>query len=251
MATCRHFGAILRLPARLSRLVANQGQHNAGFHGISYRPKPRVTSRWPNTSFAVVPGRTMFVQTQDTPNPNSLKFLPGRVVLESGTMDFSAPREAFCSPLARQLFRIDGVQSVFFGPDFITITKSDADVEWKVIKPDVFAAIMDFFTTGLPVVNEDSVPSPDTAPSDDDDEVVAMIKELLDTRIRPTVQEDGGDVLYRGFEDGVVKVKLQGSCSSCPSSIITLKSGIQNMLQFYVPEVESVEQVDEEKNAQP
>ncbi|CAL8247644.1 unnamed protein product [Merluccius merluccius] len=239
MATCRQFGGMLRISARLSRLV--QGHHSAGFHGISY--KPRLPDRWPQSSFPLVPARTMFVQTQDTPNPNSLKFLPGRVVLESGTMDFAAPRDAFCSPLARQLFRIDGIKGVFLGPDFITITKSDADVEWKVIKPDVFAAIMDFFTTGLPVVNEDSTPSPDTAPSDDDDEVVAMIKELLDTRIRPTVQEDGGDVLYRGFEDGIVKLKLQGSCTSCPSSIITLKSGIQNMLQFYVPEVESVEQV--------
>lgn len=230
--------------------VVHQGQQNAALHGMSYRP--RVPSRGPRASFALVQARTMFVQTQDTPNPNSLKFLPGRAVLESGTMDFAAPRDAFCSPLARQLFRIDGVKSVFLGPDFITITKSDADVQWKVIKPDVFAAIMDFFTTGLPVVNEDSAPSPDTAPSDDDDEVVSMIKELLDTRIRPTIQEDGGDVVYRGFEDGIVKLQLQGSCTSCPSSIITLKSGIQNMLQFYVPEVESVEQVkdEEEKIAQ-
>uniref|UniRef100_A0A3Q3L911 NFU1 iron-sulfur cluster scaffold homolog, mitochondrial n=1 Tax=Labrus bergylta TaxID=56723 RepID=A0A3Q3L911_9LABR len=192
--------------------------------------------------FFLVP-LTMFVQTQDTPNPNSLKFLPGRTVLESGTLNFAGPRDAHCSPLARQLFRIDGVKGVFLGPDFITISKADDNMEWKVIKPDVFAAIMDFFTSGLPVVNEDSKPNADTAPSDDDDEVVAMIKELLDTRIRPTVQEDGGDVLYRGFEDGIVKLKLQGSCTSCPSSIITLKSGIQNMLQFYVPEVESVEQV--------
>lgn len=200
----------------------------------------------------IIPGRTMFVQTQDTPNPNSLKFLPGRTVLDSGTMNFAGPRDAFCSPLARQLFRIDGVKSVFFGQDFITITKADAEMEWKVIKPDVFAAIMDFFTSGLPVVNEDSTPNPDTAPSDEDDEVVAMIKELLDTRIRPTVQEDGGDVVYRGFEDGVVKLKLQGSCTSCPSSIVTLKNGIQNMLQFYIPEVDSVEQVkdDEEEAAQ-
>ncbi|XP_016424059.1 NFU1 iron-sulfur cluster scaffold homolog, mitochondrial-like [Sinocyclocheilus rhinocerous] len=148
--------------------------------------------------------------------------------------------------LRRQLFRIDGVKSVFFGPDFITITKADGQTEWKVIKPDVFATIMDFFTSGLPVVNEADAPRADTAPSEDDDEVVAMIKELLDTRIRPTVQEDGGDVLYRGFEDGIVKLKLQGSCTSCPSSIITLKSGVQNMLQFYVPEVEGVEQVKEE-----
>uniref|UniRef100_A0AAY4DM59 NFU1 iron-sulfur cluster scaffold homolog, mitochondrial n=2 Tax=Denticeps clupeoides TaxID=299321 RepID=A0AAY4DM59_9TELE len=190
--------------------------------------------------------RNMFIQTQDTPNPNSLKFLPGRAVLESGTMDFAAPRDAFCSPLARQLFRIDGVKGVFLGPDFITITKADTTLEWKLIKPDVFATIMDFFTTGLPVVNEDATPQADTAPSDDDDEVVEMIKELLDTRIRPTVQEDGGDVLYRGFQDGIVKLKLQGSCTSCPSSIVTLKSGIQNMLQFYVPEVEGVEQVKDE-----
>ncbi|KAK7934171.1 hypothetical protein WMY93_005067 [Mugilogobius chulae] len=182
----------------------------------------------------------MFVQTQDTPNPNSLKFLPGRTVLDSGTMNFAGPREAYCSPLARWR------KSVFFGPDFITITKADADLEWKVIKPDVFATIMDFFTSGLPV----SVMT--ATPSDEDDEVVAMIKELLDTRIRPTVQEDGGDVIYRGFDDGVVKLKLQGSCTSCPSSIVTLKSGIQNMLQFYIPEVESVEQVkdDEEEVAQ-
>ncbi|CAF90173.1 unnamed protein product [Tetraodon nigroviridis] len=193
----------------------------------------------------------MFVQTQDTPNPNSLKFLPGCTVLETGTMNFDSPRDAHCSPLARQLFRVDGVKSVLLGPDFITISKIDANIDWKVIKPDVFATIMDFFTSGLPVVSEGSKQIEDTAPSDDDDELVAMIKELLDTRIRPTVQEDGGDVLYRGFEGGVVKLKLQGSCTSCPSSIITLKSGIQNMLQFYIPEVESVEQVkdDEEEEA--
>ncbi|KAM9810971.1 NFU1 iron-sulfur cluster scaffold homolog, mitochondrial [Neosynchiropus ocellatus] len=230
--------------------LAVGGYRSSGIHFLTRNTG--VNSRYPQPSLWVVPGRTMFVQTQDTPNPNSLKFLPGRPVMESGTMNFEGPRDAFCSPLARQLFRIDGIKSVFFGPDFITITKSDEQMEWRVIKPDVFAAIMDFFTSGLPVVNEDSVPSADTAPSEDDDEVVAMIKELLDTRIRPTVQEDGGDVLYRGFEDGVVKLKLQGSCTSCPSSIVTLKSGIQNMLQFYVPEVESVEQVkdDEEEAAQ-
>ncbi|XP_069555897.1 NFU1 iron-sulfur cluster scaffold homolog, mitochondrial isoform X1 [Brachyistius frenatus] len=251
MATYRQVGRLLGISARLSRPLAGSGCQSAGLHWPSHTTG--VSHRWPQNPLWVVPGRTMFVQTQDTPNPNSMKFLPGRTVLEMGTMDFAGPRDAFCSPLARQLFRIDGVKSVFLGPDFITITKSDANMEWKVIKPDVFAAIMDFFTSGLPVVNEDSKPSADTAPSDDDDEVVAMIKELLDTRIRPTVQEDGGDVLYRGFEDGIVKLKLQGSCTSCPSSIVTLKNGIQNMLQFYVPEVESVEQVkdeDEEEAAQ-
>ncbi|KAM9266521.1 NFU1 iron-sulfur cluster scaffold homolog, mitochondrial isoform 2-T2 [Morus bassanus] len=186
--------------------------------------------------------RSMFIQTQDTPNPNSLKFIPGKEVLESRTMEFSTPAAAFCSPLARQLFKIEGVKSIFFGPDFITITKESEDLDWNLLKPDIYATIMDFFASGLPVVT-DEAPRTDTAASEDDDEVVLMIKELLDTRIRPTVQEDGGDVIYKGFEDGIVQLKLQGSCTSCPSSIITLKNGIQNMLQFYVPEVEGVEQV--------
>lgn len=239
----------LRTSTRLSHIfsLAGASYQGAGLHRLS--PITGVSNRWPQNPHWVVPGRTMFVQTQDTPNPNSLKFLPGRAVLESGTMNFESPRDAHCSPLVRQLFRIDGVKGVLLGPDFITISKADSNMEWKVIKPDVFATIMDFFTSGVPVVNEESIPSADTAPSDDDDEVVAMIKELLDTRIRPTVQEDGGDVLYRGFEDGIVKLKLQGSCTSCPSSIITLKNGIQNMLQFYVPEVESVEQVKDEEEA--
>ncbi|XP_019401479.1 PREDICTED: NFU1 iron-sulfur cluster scaffold homolog, mitochondrial isoform X2 [Crocodylus porosus] len=186
--------------------------------------------------------RCMFIQTQDTPNPNSVKFIPGKQVLESRTMEFSTPAAAFCSPLARQLFRIEGVKSVFFGPDFITITKESEVLDWNLLKPDIYATIMDFFASGLPVVTEEA-PHTDTAPSEEDDEVVLMIKELLDTRIRPTVQEDGGDVIYKGFEDGIVQLKLQGSCTSCPSSIITLKNGIQNMLQFYIPEVEGVEQV--------
>ncbi|XP_032841020.1 NFU1 iron-sulfur cluster scaffold homolog, mitochondrial isoform X2 [Tyto alba] len=186
--------------------------------------------------------RGMFIQTQDTPNPNSLKFIPGKEVLESRTMEFSTPAAAFCSPLARQLFKIEGVKSVFFGPDFITITKESEDLDWNLLKPDIYATIMDFYASGLPVVT-DEAPRTDTAASEEDDEVVLMIKELLDTRIRPTVQEDGGDVIYKGFEDGIVQLKLQGSCTSCPSSIITLKNGIQNMLQFYIPEVEGVEQV--------
>ncbi|GAB1291030.1 NFU1 iron-sulfur cluster scaffold homolog, mitochondrial [Apodemus speciosus] len=198
--------------------------------------------------------RFMFIQTQDTPNPNSLKFIPGKPVLETRTMDFPTAAAAFRSPLARQLFRIEGVKSVFFGPDFITVTKASIDqrttyksdteneeLDWNLLKPDIYATIMDFFASGLPLVTEET-PSGE-AGSEEDDEVVAMIKELLDTRIRPTVQEDGGDVIYRGFEDGIVRLKLQGSCTSCPSSIITLKSGIQNMLQFYIPEVEGVEQV--------
>uniref|UniRef100_A0A8C6S9X0 NFU1 iron-sulfur cluster scaffold homolog, mitochondrial n=1 Tax=Neogobius melanostomus TaxID=47308 RepID=A0A8C6S9X0_9GOBI len=245
MATYRKL--ICGVSSHISHVLGN-GVQRAEFHLPSHITG--IQSLGTRNVPWIISGRTMFVQTQDTPNPNSLKFLPGRMVLDSGTMNFAGPRDAYCSPLARQLFRIDGVKSVFFGPDFITITKADVEMEWKVIKPDVFAAIMDFFTSGLPVVNEDSKPNRDTAPSDDDDEVVAMIKELLDTRIRPTVQEDGGDVVFHGFEDGVVKLKLEGSCTSCPSSIVTLKNGIQNMLQFYVPEVDSVEQVKEEETAQ-
>ncbi|KAK2509604.1 hypothetical protein MC885_009857 [Smutsia gigantea] len=181
--------------------------------------------------------RYLFIQTQDTPNPNSLKFIPGKPVLETRTMDFPTPATAFRSPLA----------SVFFGPDFITVTKVSEELDWNLLKPDIYATIMDFFASGLPLVTEET--SSGEAGSEEDDEVVAMIKELLDTRIRPTVQEDGGDVIYKGFEDGIVQLKLQGSCTSCPSSIITLKNGIQNMLQFYIPEVEGVEQVmDDESN---
>nr|XP_021194507.2 NFU1 iron-sulfur cluster scaffold homolog, mitochondrial [Helicoverpa armigera] len=190
--------------------------------------------------------RTMFIQTQDTPNPNSLKFLPGVKVLESGqTMDFPNIGAAQCSPLAKMIFRIDGVKSVFFGPEFVTVTKQDDDVDWRILKPDIFATIMDFFASGLPVII-DAKPSGDTQINEDDDEIVQMIKELLDTRIRPTVQEDGGDVLFVDFKDGILRLKMQGSCSSCPSSIVTLKNGVQNMMQFYIPEVVAVEQIDDE-----
>jgi len=194
---------------------------------------------------ATTPAMSMFVQTQETPNPNSLKFLPGVKVLEQGqTMDFPNGQAAHCSPLGKLLFRIDGVKGVFLGPDFITVTKADDDIEWKLLKPEIFATIMDFFASGLPILNE-GVPNTDTQIHEDDSETVQMIKELLDTRIRPTVQEDGGDIIFMGYDDGIVKLKMQGSCSSCPSSIVTLKNGVQNMLQFYVPEVIAVEQVDE------
>jgi len=195
-----------------------------------------------------MPKRSLFIQTQETPNPASLKFLPGRTVLEGGgTFDVPTIAAAKGSPLAKLLFRIDGVKAVFFGGDFITVTKYDDDgVEWKVMKPEIFATVMDFFNSGLPVVHEGAEISGDTEIYDDDDDTVQMIKELLDTRIRPTVQEDGGDIVYMGFDDGIVKLKMQGSCTSCPSSIVTLKNGVQNMLQFYIPEVVSVEQIFDE-----
>ncbi|KAK4299272.1 hypothetical protein Pmani_028447 [Petrolisthes manimaculis] len=191
--------------------------------------------------------RTMFIKVQETPNPNSLKFLPGVQVLESGTADFPNLSAAQKSPLAKLLFRIEGVRGVFLAAEFLTITKEDEEAEWRNIKPEAFAVIMDFFTSGLPVIQEGDRTDDDHAEcGGEDEETVAMIKELLDTRIRPTVQEDGGDILFRGFNEGVVYLKMMGSCTNCPSSVVTLKSGVQNMLQFYIPEVVEVVEVKDE-----
>ncbi|XP_059802365.1 NFU1 iron-sulfur cluster scaffold homolog, mitochondrial-like isoform X1 [Hypanus sabinus] len=197
------------------------------------------------TGTEFVTGRFMALQTLDTPNPNSLKFLVGRQIVESGSIDFPNVDSAHSSPLAKQLFQIEGVKSVFFGPDFITITR-ESQVEWNILKPQVSAVLVDFFASGVPLITDVLQADSASTDSEEDDEVVAMIKELLDTRIRPTVQEDGGDVIFKGFENGVVKLKLLGSCTGCPSSVITLKSGIQNMLQFYIPEVDEVVQVQDE-----
>ncbi|PIA59000.1 hypothetical protein AQUCO_00400095v1 [Aquilegia coerulea] len=183
--------------------------------------------------------RSMFIQTEPTPNPSSLMFRPGKPVMEVGSADFPNARSAMTSPLAKALFAIDGTTRVFFGSDFITVSKSD-ESSWDFLKPEIFAAIMDFYTSGQPLFLDSSVAaSMDTAIHEDDSETVAMIKELLETRIRPAVQDDGGDIEYRGFdpESGVVKLKMQGACSGCPSSSVTLKSGIENMLMHYVPEV--------------
>ncbi|XP_020785285.1 NFU1 iron-sulfur cluster scaffold homolog, mitochondrial [Boleophthalmus pectinirostris] len=196
------------------------------------------------TRSTLVSRRALSIETQDTPNPRSLKFLPGKAVLGSGTLDFPSPSSAECSTLARNLFDIEGVKSVFFGPDFITLTKSDEEVEWTHIKRDAMETITKFYESGDPVTT--GAIHHESSHCEDDDDIVSLIKELLDTRIRPTVQEDGGDVIFKGFEDGVVKLKLVGSCTGCPSSTVTLRSGIQNMMQFYIPEVDKVEQVEDE-----
>ncbi|XP_048863391.1 NFU1 iron-sulfur cluster scaffold homolog, mitochondrial [Brienomyrus brachyistius] len=194
---------------------------------------------------SLLPVRQLHVQTQDTPNPRSLKFLPGRAVLGTGTLSFSSAGHAKSSPLASEIFKVEGVKAVFFGPDFITVTKRDDDVEWADIKRGVIGAVTEFFQSGNPITTGET--DTHSAPlEEDEDEVVSMIKELLDTRIRPTVQEDGGDVIFKGFEEGTVRLKLLGSCTGCPSSTRTLKSGIENMLQFYIPEVDHVEQVEDE-----
>ncbi|PWA99154.1 NFU domain protein 5 [Artemisia annua] len=194
--------------------------------------------------------RTMFIQTQSTPNPLSLMFYPGKPVMEVGSADFPNARTAMNSPLAKALYGIDGVTRVFYGSDFVTVTKSE-DATWDFLKPEIFAAIMDFYSSGKPLFLDSATSaSMDTAIHEDDSEIVAMIKELLETRIRPAVQDDGGDIEYIGFdpESGVVKLKMQGACSGCPSSSVTLKSGIENMLMHYVPEVKAVEQEFDEED---
>ncbi|XP_067929548.1 NFU1 iron-sulfur cluster scaffold homolog, mitochondrial-like [Watersipora subatra] len=202
--------------------------------------------------FIKVPGqRNLFIQTQETPNPNCIKFIPGCEVLPEGTIDFPNIRAAQEAPLAKALFRTPGVVGVFFGTDFVTVTKVDDDsVDWMVVKAEVLATITDFLASGLPIVNEGfELSSNATEIYDDDDDTVQYIKELLDTKIRPTVQEDGGDILYVGFDadSGVLKLKMQGACTGCPSSSVTLKAGVQNMMQFYIPEVKRVEQVEDEE----
>lgn len=187
----------------------------------------------------------MFIQTKDTPNPNSLMFLPGCPVLPGSTAEFTAISTASNSPLARTLFRINGVRSVLLGSDFITIVKAE-DTEWPVLKPSIFASIMDFFASNQPVVMADTTPAGEVTK---DSEIVEMIKELLDERIRPSVQDDGGDIIYKDFRDGIVYLKLVGSCTSCPSSSVTLKHGVENMLMHYIDEVKGVEQVKDEIDA--
>ncbi len=181
----------------------------------------------------------MFIQTEQTPNPATLKFLPGRTIMANGTVHFANPEMAASSPLAARLFAVDGVAAVFFGADFVSVTKDDA-IEWYVLKPSILGALMEHLTAGLPVVDE-SADSP--LPETDDDEVVTQIKDLLDTRVRPAVAMDGGDIIFHGFEDGVVYLQMQGACQGCPSSTATLKMGVENLLRHYVPEVARVEAV--------
>lgn len=182
----------------------------------------------------------MFIQTEQTPNPATLKFLPGREVMASGTANFPSPETASRSPLADRLFQIDGVKGVFLGADFVTVAKAD-DREWPLLKPAILGVIMEHFLSGRPVVVD--ADSPATEPEGAEDEIVAQIKELLDTRVRPAVAQDGGDIIFHGFQDGVVYLHLQGSCSGCPSSTATLKAGIENMLRHYLPEVVEVRAV--------
>ncbi len=179
----------------------------------------------------------MFIQTEQTPNPSTLKFLPGRVVMAKGTVDFATADAAKPSPLAKRLFAVEGVERVFLGSDFVTVTKA-VDRDWQILKPSILGGIMEHYTSGEPVVVEADQAD---AGATDDDEVVAQIKELLETRVRPAVAQDGGDIVFQDFRDGVVYLHMQGSCSGCPSSTATLKMGIENLLKHYVPEVVEVQ----------
>jgi Fe-S cluster biogenesis protein NfuA len=184
----------------------------------------------------------MFIQTEQTPNPATLKFLPGRDVLGEGAADFTSREEAARSPLAERLFDIEGVEGVFLGADFVTITKSDTK-EWFLLKPSILGVIMEHFTANRPVLLEGTEIGSGHAHSDEDDEIAAQIKELLDTRVRPMVAQDGGDITFHGFDEGVVYLSMKGACSGCPSSTATLKAGIENMLRHYVPEVVEVRSI--------
>lgn len=182
----------------------------------------------------------MFIQTEQTPNPATLKFLPGREVMARGVADFTDEDAAQASPLARRLFAVEGVTGVFLGADFVTVTKAEGQ-DWYLLKPAVLGAIMEHYLTGEPVIEAEADVAEETIEvAPEDRELVGQIRELIDTRVRPAVAQDGGDIIFKGFERGIVYLHMRGACSGCPSSTITLKNGIENLLRYYVPEVVEV-----------
>ena len=187
----------------------------------------------------------MFIQTENTPNPLTLKFIPGQTVLEKGTLEFRSNEESKGHKLAEQLFSTGDVTNVFVGKDFISITKTEK-VEWEHIKPNFLSIIMNFFSSGGDFENKEQKISTekDIVYSEDDLKIVNKVKQLIEERVKPAVAQDGGDISFVSFKNGIVFLELQGACSGCPSSTMTLKSGIENMLKYYVPEVESVEPIN-------
>ena len=185
----------------------------------------------------------MFIQTESTPNPATLKFLPGQSVMDIGTADFPTSESASASPLAERLFAVEGTEGVFFGADFVTITKTET-IEWDHIKPALLGAIMEHYQSGAPVLSDGQTVTVAKGDYDSADEpIVLQIKELLDTRVRPAVAQDGGDITFHGFDRGIVYLHMQGACAGCPSSTLTLKMGIENLLRHYIPEVVEVRPV--------
>ena len=184
----------------------------------------------------------MLIQTEATPNPNTLKFLPGQPVVSGPPRDFRSAEEAeTASPLARRLFALDGVTGVFLGPDFIAVSKTD-EADWATLKPAVLGAIMEHYLSGEPALEGDAAAAKEFY-DESDAEVVARIKEVLDTRVRPAVAQDGGDITFQGYRDGVVYLQMVGACSGCPSATATLKQGVENLLRHFVPQVQEVQQV--------
>ena len=190
----------------------------------------------------------MLIQTETTPNPATLKFLPGETVMDHGTRDFATPQDADASPLAEAIFSTGEVEGVFFGRDFISVTAAPG-AEWRQLKPQVLEVLLDHFASGAPLFRPGSAAGISIAPMEEmesdpaDAEIISQIRELIETRVRPAVSQDGGDIIYRGFRGGTVYLALQGACSGCPSSTMTLKQGIESLLKHYVPEVETVEAV--------
>ena len=179
----------------------------------------------------------MFIQTEETPNPNTLKFIPGIQVMSEGTIEFSDKDNALKSNLANLIFSIDGISRVFFSSDFISVTKTE-NLDWEVLKPMILTSIMDHYASGKEIIEKNEVI--DNLPKEEDTEVVKQIKELIDQRVRPAVAMDGGDISFCSFEDGIVTLQMKGACAGCPSSTATLKMGIENMLRHYIPEVVEV-----------
>ena len=184
----------------------------------------------------------MFIQTEETPNPATLKFLPGQTVLGGGTANFSSGDSTESSPLAKKLFAVEGVVGVFLGSDFITITKKE-DFLWEHIKPALLGTIMDFLQSGEEILSKDTEESIHETHEGPDSEIVKKITDLLDTRVRPAVAQDGGDITFQSFQEGIVYLHMQGACAGCPSSTMTLKMGIENLLKHYIPEVTEVRPV--------
>jgi len=246
------------------RAAATRNLHQSGrtpaITASQARHRPTLRPDQQKSQPTILQNRTIYIQTQSTPNASALKFLPNHPVLPDGFpstfLEYTSPRSTLAapypSPLAAKLLDVDGVSSVFYGPDFITVTKAE-DVNWQHVKPEVFSLITEAITSGDSIVNkvdnatpgegQEGVGEDSLAENEDDDEVVAMIKELLETRIRPAIQEDGGDIEFRGFEDGMVLLKLRGACRTCDSSTVTLKNGIESMLMHYIEEVKGVNQV--------
>ena len=184
----------------------------------------------------------MFIQTEQTPNPETLKFIPGKEVLASGTAEFKDAQSAARSPLGVRLFTVEGVVGVFLGADFIAVTKG-AEKEWQILKPSILGAIMEHYASGEPLLREASQGEGENEERSAESPIEAQIRELIDTRVRPAVAQDGGDIVFESYEDGIVYLQMRGACSGCPSSTMTLKAGIENMLKHYIPEIQEVRAV--------